>query len=207
MNVLDRKVLVLNKSWVPIAVVNLDRAICLCVGTHKGTNEPKAKILDVYQDYQSFTWQDWSNLIAKSSEPTIKTAKQEFKIPEIIILSRYNKFPKQKIHFCRRALYKRDGFQCKFCGDKPGSALLNIEHILPRSRGGLTTWENCCIACIGCNTRKGNRTMEEIGFTFFDAKYKPHKPKFAIYDGDVRCDSWKTLLGEMYWRIELQNDN
>lgn len=203
----QRKVLVLNKPYQPIAVISLEKAMALVVGTFEGTNEPKARILTPGDHWQQWTWQQWSELKAAQGEPVIRSAKAEFRVPEIIVLSRYSGFPQQKVKFSRRTIYRRDNYQCQYCGIKPGSSELSVDHVHPRSHGGQTTWENCVIACTKCNRKKGNRTMAQANMKFFNPKYKPHKPKFTLYKGDYRCESWEAVLGEMYWNVELQNDN
>jgi 5-methylcytosine-specific restriction endonuclease McrA len=197
-----RKVLVLNKSWSPVAVINLERAMGLITSTYKN-DEPKAKILDPTQDFQLFTWDDWADLIPRDGEEVISSVKRSFRIPEIVLLSKYNKLPQQRVHFSRRTIYRRDNNQCQYCGSCPGTPDLSIEHILPRSRGGKTTWENCVIACTDCNRRKADRTPEEAGMKLLK---KPTKPKFSFFKGDYRCKSWESILGICYWSVELKND-
>ncbi len=207
--VLQRNVLVLNRGWNPVAVVGLKKAISLvCDSYADGT--PKARVLDASRDFALFTWEDWSDRInnaPKEDEAKISSSSQSFRVPEIILLSRYDKMPQQRIHFSRRTIYRRDGNQCMYCGKKPGTQLLTIDHILPRSHGGKTTWENCCLACVACNSHKANRTPSQAGMKFFISGYKPHKPKFTLYQGDVRCKSWEAVIGEAYWSVELENDN
>jgi len=198
----NRKVLVLNRGWTPIGVVTLEKAICLTVSTYSDET-PKARILDPNQDFRLFTWQDWSQQKPGGNEETIRGAKQSYRIPEIILLTRYNKLPNQRTNFSRRTIYRRDGNTCMFCGRKPGTESLSIDHILPRSRGGKTTWENCVLACTDCNRKKGDRTPEEANMKLLR---KPVKPKFSIYNGEYRCASWEDLLGISYWEVELQND-
>jgi 5-methylcytosine-specific restriction endonuclease McrA len=197
-----RKVLVLNKSWSPVAVINLERAIGLVTSTYKN-NEPKAEILDPTQDFQRFTWADWSELIPKDGEEVINSAKRSFRIPEIVLLSKYNKLPQQRIHFSRRTIYRRDNNICQYCGSCPGTPELSIDHILPRSRGGKTTWENCVICCCSCNRKKADKTPEEAGMKLLK---KPVRPKFSFYKGEYRCKSWESILGLAYWNVELEND-
>jgi 5-methylcytosine-specific restriction endonuclease McrA len=201
----QRKVLVLNRGWNPIAVVNLEKAMCLVASTYKN-DEPKARIMDPVTDFKLWTWADWAELIPAKDEAVIRSAKASFRIPEIILLSRYNKLPQQRVHFSRRTIYKRDGNQCQYCGDKPGTFELSIDHILPRCKGGKTEWTNTCICCVKCNRKKADKTMAEARMTFFNPNYKPKKPKFTFYKSDYRCKSWESILGISYWLTELEND-
>lgn len=204
----QRKVLVLNRGWNPIAVVSLEKAMCLVCSTYKN-DEPKARILDATQDFRLFTWDDWAKLIPSEDEPIIRSAKSNFRIPEIILLSRYNKLPQQRVHFSRRTIYRRDGNQCQYCGAKPGTESLSIDHVLPRSKGGKTEWTNCVLACTTCNRNKADRilsnrnTATEVNMKLLK---QPKKPRFTFYKGDYRCTSWEAVLGVAYWNVELQND-
>jgi 5-methylcytosine-specific restriction endonuclease McrA len=199
----QRKVLVGNKGWSPIAIVTVERAICLVCSTYND-GEPKAKIVDPTGEFRLYTWEDWSKLIPNEGEACIRSAKASFRIPEIVILTRYNKLPNQRVHFSRRTIYKRDGNQCQYCGAKPGTPELSIDHVLPRSRGGMTTWENCVLACTRCNKRKADRIPEECNMKLLK---KPTKPKYSFFKGEYQCKSWETLLGAAYWLTELENDN
>jgi 5-methylcytosine-specific restriction endonuclease McrA len=209
----QRKVLVLNRGWNPIAVVTLERAMALIwTDDTKGYKRKpaKARILDATQDFKLFEWnnpekpdESWAHLIPKDDEPVIHSAHNSFRIPEIILLSRYNQLPQQRIHFSRRTIYRRDANTCQYCGCRPGTDELSIDHILPRSRGGKTTWENCVLACTICNKKKADRTPEECGMKLLK---KPKKPHFSFYKGDYRCKSWEAILGVAYWETELQHD-
>jgi 5-methylcytosine-specific restriction endonuclease McrA len=157
----QREVLVLNKGWTAVGIVSLERAIVMLFSAYKdGT--PKAKIIDP-QDFQQFTWADWSVMKPKDGEERLAATSQDFRIPEVILLTRYEKMPQQKANFSRRTLFRRDNFQCQYCGGKPGSSELTLDHIQPKSRGGKTTWENIVCACVTCNARKADRTPDEAG--------------------------------------------
>jgi 5-methylcytosine-specific restriction endonuclease McrA len=199
----NRKVLVLNKGWNAIGVVTLERALVMLFSTYKD-GAPKARIIDPTKDFQTFTWEDWSRLRPKNGEDTIKGTNVVFRVPEVILLSKYDKLPQHKIHFSRRTIYKRDANTCQYCGCQPGTEELTIDHVLPRSRGGKTTWENCVLACVACNSKKADRTPEECGMKL---RKQPKKPVIPLFKGDIRIKSWEAFLGEAYWLTELQNDN
>lgn len=199
----QREVLVLNKGWTAVRIVSLERAITMLFGTYKdGT--PKAKIIDP-QNFQQLTWADWSKIKPEDGEEKLTTAKADFRIPEVILLSRYEKPPHQKAKFSRRTLFRRDNFQCQYCGCKPGSDELTLEHIYPKSRGGKTTWENIVCACVNCNAKKADRTPEEANMKL---RTTPRKPTLPICRRLAqKCESWKHFLSEAYWEVELENDN
>ena len=134
----------------------------------------------------------------------IYSANSEFQLPNVILLSRYEKLPQQRVHFSRRTIYRRDNFTCSYCGCKPGTEELSLDHIVPKSKGGLTSWTNVTLCCRKCNSRKADKLPEEVGFK----RPHPTKPKFNLLRGDkvnVR-KSWCDFLSEAYWSTELQND-
>ena len=199
----NRKVLVLNKCWTPVAVVPMHRAVTLLFSEYKN-GEPKAKIIDPTTDFATYTWADWSALKPKEGEAFIQGVNAVFRVPEVLLLSKYDKMPQQRVHFSRRTIYRRDGNRCQYCGCRPGTEELTIDHVLPRAQGGITSWENCVLACVECNSRKANRTPEQAKMKLLS---KPYKPKFTLFRGDYRVKSWEHFLGEAYWNVELENDN
>jgi 5-methylcytosine-specific restriction endonuclease McrA len=205
MNVLaNREVLVLNKGWVAVGIVTLERAITMLFSSYKdGT--PKAKIIDPH-DFQQFSWEDWSEFKLKEGETGIRTASQDFRIPEIIVLSKYEKMPRQRANFNRKTLFNRDQHQCQYCGSRPGNEELSLDHVLPKSRGGKTTWNNIVCACVTCNAKKADRTPEEAKMKL---RSVPQKPTMTISrrSNGVRCKSWEAFVSSMYWSIELENNN
>lgn len=204
MSVLNKyKVLVLNKGWNPIAVINLKKAMGLITKV-EADGQPKAKILDASKEFQLFSWDDWATLIAKDDEPVIRSINKSFKIPEIILLTNHNKLPQQRTNFNRRTIYRRDNNTCQYCNSKPGVSLLSIDHVIPRSQGGKSTLENCVLACVTCNGKKANRTPEQARMKLLK---QPTKPRFTLHKHEYHCESWEQVLGVMYWNVELENDN
>lgn len=188
--------LVLNKNWTPVGTVTLQRAIVMLFGE-------KARIID-HESYASFTWEDWSKLRPSMDDAKIKAANIAFKVPEIILLNEYDKIPQPKMHFSRRNLFKRDKMTCQYCGIRPGSDELTIDHVLPSSCGGKSTWENCVLACVECNSFKANRTPEEANM---ELKKVPKKPHFNMrFNTFRRVDSWQSFLGEMYWNTSIEDE-
>jgi 5-methylcytosine-specific restriction endonuclease McrA len=199
----NRKVLVLNKSWQPIQVVTLDKALNKVFASY-ADGTPKAKIIDPVHDFSMFTWEDWSQLKPTDDELKIHTVNAVFRVPEIIQYTKYNKVPSHKITYNRRTIYRRDGYKCQYCGKSKSTTELSLDHVVPRCQGGLTTWENIVVACTDCNSRKAGRTPDEANMKLLR---KPFRPKFNFLVEDVRIDSWTAFLGEMYWLTSLENDN
>lgn len=198
----SKKVLVLNRSWQPVGVLRLEKAMAKLFSEHKD-GEPKATIVDCANDFRTMTWKDWSLLRPSDGEESMRSVSRAYRIPSVIKLTRYDKIPNYRAHYCRRTIYKRDNSTCQYCGCRPGSEELSIDHVVPRSKGGLTTFDNCVLACVDCNTRKADRTPEQAGMKLLR---QPKRPRYT----PVRCDypvkDWETWLGASYWLVELDND-
>lgn len=195
----QRKCLVLNKGWTPVGTVSLQRAIIMLFSTY-GNGTPKARIIEP-ESYATMTWQEWAKLQPLETDNVIRGANTVFKVPEIILLTNYERLPQPKVHFSRRTLYKRDNMECQYCGDHPGSAELTVDHVMPKSRGGATSWENCILACVECNARKANRTPAEAGMTLRTIPKKPRVHLFR-YDTVKPIKSWFGFISEAYWNVE-----
>ena len=151
--VLERPTLVLNRNWQPVGVASVARSLVMV------WNET-ARVVDP-EDYQLYGWLDWSKLVPRDGELYVSTVYSRIRVPEVVALVRYDGMPTSAVTFSRRNIYKRDRYTCQYCGTQPGSEELTIDHVLPRSQGGLSTWENCVLACISCNKRKADRTPEQ----------------------------------------------
>jgi 5-methylcytosine-specific restriction endonuclease McrA len=93
--------------------------------------------------------------------------------PAVVRLRR-NLAPKRRVHrFSRMGVFVRDGFRCQYCAESRPHGGLNLDHVVPRARGGVTSWENVVAACYACNTKKGGRTPEEAGMRLLRAPVQP----------------------------------
>lgn len=193
---LSRPTLVLNRNWQPVGVATVSRTL---VKLWNGT----ARVVDP-DDYQIYSWSDWSMLQPVDHEPFIQTSSLRLRVPEVITLTKYDRVPNRSVAFSRRNLFKRDKFKCQYCSKRPGSEELTIDHVLPRSRGGETTWENCVVACVDCNSRKANRTPQQAHMPL---QREPAQPKWKpIYASiGIRIDSWSKFVSEVYWNVELES--
>jgi hypothetical protein len=219
------RVLVLNKLWTALRTVSLQRAVGLLFSEY-ADGTPKARIIDKDEldVWSQYTWADWSRLRPKEEELAIASAGGlKFKVPSVILLSRYDKLPSHDVNFSRKTIYRRDKYRCQYCGCSPGSEELTIDHIIPKSQGGKTTWLNCCVACVACNSQKANRRPEEsfkpkdkqkarlwTGPSPMKLRREPVKPKRTLFKGDppkVIPVLWETFISEMYWNVELYNEN
>jgi 5-methylcytosine-specific restriction endonuclease McrA len=105
--------------------------------------------------------------------------------------------------FSRRNIFKRDHYTCQYCGAQPGSEELTVDHVVPRSQGGVSSWENCVLACVACNKRKADRTPEQARMRVRKQPVRPTwKPLYA--DHQVRIESWSKFISEAYWNVTLR---
>nr|WP_249067002.1 HNH endonuclease [Halalkalibaculum roseum] len=134
---------------------------------------------------------DKAEMLHDYPDKKIRTVSDEFSYPSVIRLRRYINIPYNRIVLSRRNVMKRDNNTCQYCGRKKN---LTIDHVLPRSRGGMDTWENLVTACDNCNVRKGNRTPDEAEMPL---KQKPFRPIHITFLQSILGgveDDWKPYL-------------
>ena len=196
MNTLQRPVLVLNRNWQPVHVATVARALVLLW-------KETARVVDA-ADYQTFSWDDWSQLRPRDDERFMSGVNVRFRVPEVITLTEFDRLPRRAVAFSRRNIYKRDHFQCQYCGVTPGSEELTIDHVIPRAHGGVSSWTNCVLACVDCNSRKADRTPQQARMNLKRAPVSPEwRPAYA--DHHVRLESWSKFVSEAYWNVSLQS--
>lgn len=196
---LDRQVLVLNKHWVPIKTKTVKDAIAIVA---KGN----ARILDpeTYIAYDLLSWNDVSKAKAAVGDLMIRSARMALLPPEVIQLTSYQGVGQRTVVFSRKNLFKRDRYTCQYCGLQPGTEELTIDHLIPRSRGGKSVWENAVLACIACNAKKADRTPEQAGMKLRKIPTKPSWKTLVQVHPTERRQSWDQFLGEAYWNVELE---
>ena len=191
---LNRPTLVLNQSWQPVGVAPVSRTLVLLWIVN-------ARVVDP-EDYRLYTWADWSYLVPQDDEPFIQAVRSRLRVPEVVALTHYDRVPLNTVAFSRRNLYRRDRYTCQYCGAQPGSEELTVDHVLPRAQGGISTWENCVLACVACNKRKADRTPEQARMPLNKTPVRPAwRPLYATRD--MRIDSWSRFMSEAYWNVEL----
>jgi len=162
-------VLVLNKNWQAVGIKNpADTFAMLMTDTATG--------LDIRGlDYMvPLRWKDWIQLSIEDDDDFVQTINQKIKIPKVIILSKFDKVPRKRPRFSQKNIWIRDNYTCQYTGKKlkPGEG--NIDHVIPRSKGGPTDWSNCVLACKKINARKADARPEEVGLSLLK---KPEPPK------------------------------
>jgi 5-methylcytosine-specific restriction endonuclease McrA len=172
-DILSRQALVLNRNWHPIHVTTVVRALVML------WNE-SARVVD-HEDYRLYTWDEWAGLPPRDGAPCIRTGRARLRVPEVVALIHYDRVPLSTVSFSRRNVAKRDHHTCQYCGSQPGVDELTIDHILPRSQGGVSSWTNCVAACVLCNARKADRTPEQAGMRLRKLPVRPDwKPFIAL---------------------------
>lgn len=195
-DVLTWPVLWLNRGWTPIRVSSAKDAISLvCKGSAKIV-EPKT--------YETHDFDSWATMRATENEPHISTIKLRIRVPEIIVLTVYAGTPEREIVFSRRNIFKRDRYTCVYCGKQAGTENLTLDHVVPRSKGGISSWENTVLACVDCNKRKADRTPEQAKMTLRRRPIKPRWSPALVVSLGHRRESWEAFVNRAYWNVPLE---
>ena len=161
------QVLVLNSDFTPLNVTSLQKSVKLVL---KG----KAEVL-------------------KENIEKILTTSGEFVRPLIIRLLNYVKFRTKPIKISRHRIYARDNHQCVYCGSKKS---LTIDHVIPRSKGGLNTWANMVTSCFSCNVKKGDKSLEQSKMKLNSQPYEPQF--FTEIAGRSLENVWETFKKDFF---------
>jgi 5-methylcytosine-specific restriction endonuclease McrA len=159
----EKRVLVLNRLWQPIHICSPRRAIgLLCLG-HAQVVDCDGEAIHGTHDFDSWLCLSLIRVDAQEASPAehIRTTSTLLLMPSIIVLATYDRLPKREVKFTRENIFRRDDFTCQYCGQQKEAADLNIDHVIPRDKGGAHTWENVVCSCIPCNTRKGNKMPDK----------------------------------------------
>jgi 5-methylcytosine-specific restriction endonuclease McrA len=203
---LDASVLVLNKLFLAIHIISVRRAFCLLC---KDLAEVVSLEDGQFATYDFSSWRELSEYRAKhfreEEDDWVRTVNSEIQVPRVIRLFHYDRLPKQTVKFNRRNIFARDHNQCQYCGKKFATTELSLDHVVPRSQGGQSTWENIVCACLDCNVRKGGRTPREAGLALVRKPEKPRRsPMLSMKLSSKKYQSWKTFLDNAYWSVELK---
>lgn len=125
--------------------------------------------------------------------PCVRAVHRSLRVPEVICLAHYDRLPGSAVTFSRRNVAKRDHHTCQYCGSQPGAEAITIDHVVPRSQGGVSNWTNCVASCVRCNALKADRTPEQVGMKLRRHPVRPEwKPLYAAHG--VRVESWARFL-------------
>jgi len=162
--------LLLNATYEPLRIVSWKKAITMLV-------LDKAELIERH-------------------DRVVRSATESYALPSVLRLTRRVEVPRQGIRFTRMNVYRRDGFECQYCGDKFDTDRLTFDHVLPQSRGGATTWSNIVTCCGPCNRHKGDRTPAEAGMSLNN---EPRKPRWWPFSAssiniDKHPENWRPYL-------------
>ena len=202
---LSQSVLVLNRSFVAVHITNVRRAITLLF-------RQLAEVVHIEEgQYAAHTLDSWRELSALRSayrgadEDWVRAVGYDLQAPRVIRLVSCDRGPRQGLRFNRRNDFARDGNQGQYCGHHVPTSELSLDHVVPRSRGGITSWENIVCACVACNVRKGGRTPPEARMNLVRHPVKPKRsPLLSIKLGNPKYESWKSFVDNAYWLVDLR---
>ncbi len=153
-----------------------------------------------WQDAVKAAWLDRVSIVAEYEE-VVRSPSTEIRIPSVVVLKDYVK-PQKRVAFTRFNLFLRDEFSCQYCGAKGD---LTFDHVVPRARGGVTSWENVVAACSKCNLRKGSRSLRQSGLSLRRAPRQPGAEELRNmgrkFPPNHLHESWLDFL---YWDTELE---
>ena len=165
---MNDKVLLLNQDYSAIATCSLHKAFVLL-------------------------YLEKAELVAQDVLNGLRTVRHTYPRPLVIKLNRYVRVPYKGIALTRQNIMRRDGYRCQYCGS---SRNLTLDHLLPRSRGGESTWYNLITACSRCNSKKGDRTPEEVQMKLASKPFKPSLVSFLREGIQDLNHAWLPYLGE-----------
>ncbi len=144
--------------------------------------------------------------IVEEYDQKVSSPSFEIKLPSIIALKDYIPHS-HKPAFTRFNVFLRDDFKCQYCNDKFSTRELTFDHLIPRSKGGLTNWENVVTACSKCNWTKGSRSLSQVGFNLLRKPKEPSQYSLRLksknFPSDYLHSSWRDYL---YWDSVLEKD-
>ena len=165
MTSLNKPVLVLNKVWMPIRVIPSIRAFKLLFAHKASAVNTKT--------YYAYEWEEWLKQPILKDEVVVHSVNYAIKIPEVIVLSKYDKVFRKNAKLTKRNIYIRDGYKCQYSGKKLKQADADIDHIIPKSQGGKNSWDNMVVCTREINRKKGNKTPEQAGLKLIKKPIKP----------------------------------
>lgn len=187
MTFLNDNVLVLNKNWIAIRIRTVKEVIKLLCRIER------ASIVDI-NDYSVYSWKKWVNVKVTINDKFIKTSRKKIKVPEVIILNKYDKFTISGLNLTKKNLLIRDNYSCQYTGKKLNEKTADIDHVIPKSRGGKSDWTNLVVSDKKINREKANKTPEEAGFKLLNKPVKP-KGRILLIDPKITIlNSWKKFI-------------
>lgn len=203
---LNSQVLVLNRLWMAIRVVDARRAFSMLL-------RDLAEVIRVEDGaFTAHSFDSWADLSQAKHDfhdhhqyDFIQTVRFEIAVPKVIRLLGYDRLPAQEVKLNRRNIFARDRNLCQYCGRHFPTSELSLDHVKPRSQGGGSTWENLVCCCVKCNAKKGGRTPEQAHMLLIRRPFKPRRnPSVQLRLGNDKYACWQQFLDAAYWSVELK---
>ena len=199
---INTSVLVLNRLWQAVNICSVKRAFCLL---YQGHAQVVTETEGAFSTFDFNNWKDFS--LDSPGGEFVRTVSFKVKVPRIIVLVFYDRLPVREVRFTRKNIYERDGNRCQYCGKKFETKDLTLDHVIPVTRGGRTTWDNIVSSCVPCNTRKGGRLPNEVDMRPIRQPRKPRWQTFILVRFGSRIhESWRHFIDMSYWNVELGED-
>jgi len=172
-NILNTQALVLNKGWAAIQLKTVRRVLKDAIAGKVAFIDPK--------DWQLYTFEEWSKLPVAAGDDYIRAGRDKngelhkIRCPGIARDYDYSKVPRHEVRMTRKNLYLRDNGLCQYCGVSLRFSEATVDHVVPKSKGGGSTWDNQVTCCLRCNSKKADSTMEAVGYKL---RKRPTKPEW-----------------------------
>ena len=203
---LDSSVLVLNRFFTAVQVVSVRRAFAMLCSE-------RAEVVHVdngvFTSYDFESWVEISQLRDRFPDDDaggwVRTVSFQVRVPRVIRVLIYERLPVMRVRLNRRNIFARDENRCQYCGRRFPTNELSLDHVVPVSRGGETSWENLVCSCTECNKRKGGRTPQEAHMRLIRRPVRPRRsPVLQLKLRSPKYASWRHFLSEAYWSVSLK---
>jgi len=202
---LEASVLVLNKNYTAVHVIGVRRAFRLLAKEH-------AEVLLQDNDrWNTYNFESWIELsqsrhLFTDDGDWIHTVSLAIRVPRIIRLLIFDRLPSKVVKFNRRNIFARDDNRCQYCGHRFPTSELSLDHVVPRSQGGTSSWTNIVCSCTRCNARKGGRLPREANMSLIRKPIRPKSsPILQLRSVNPKYQSWKHFLDDAYWSVPLKD--
>lgn len=199
MSIVNKNVLVLNKYFMAVQVSTVQKAIKALVTGHARVVDDTYSTFDLHQWVkETFTRRDDKVEIAKY-EGLVRSPSIQLLAPQVICFPdcEHSKPLIETVKYSRRNVYQRDKNVCQYCSKKFGKEHLTLDHVIPKSRGGKSSWANIVTCCTWCNGKKGDKLLKELGWKL---KQQPKRPKWRSHVGipfdQIKKEYWQRFLSQ-----------
>ena len=201
-DLLNYRCLVLDSQWQVMSTVSVKEAIGK---VYTGLASVLGRNYALY-DFESWVY-DWQDLRKVADMEAGFLLADHFKVyvPEVIVLHKKGDRRSASVKFSRRNVFLRDKNTCQYCYKSFSNKELNLDHVLPKSRGGKSSWTNIVLSCIRCNQKKADRTPKEAKMKLLTEPVKPHWTVLSARH-KAMPSFWKNFVDAAYWNTEIDED-